>query len=58
MKLVYHNETKRIQIPKSYIDLQKMSNEAFNLTSNKNFKFYYVDLDSDIITISDQNDFM
>lgn len=56
MKIIYLNETKRIPSVPSYQHLLKASTLAFDLVGP--FKFYYMDGDGDIITISDQNDFM
>ena len=57
MKLIYHNETKRIQMPQSYSELYKISHDAFNLSNLPTMKFYYVDCDKDIISISTEKDF-
>jgi hypothetical protein len=58
MKIIFQNETKRIPQVTSYQMLLKASCQAFDLTALKVFKFYYLDSDGDIITISDQNDFV
>jgi hypothetical protein len=52
MKLIYHNETKRVQNPTSFKHLLQLSSEAFDLQLLNVIKFYYVDQDGDIITIS------
>lgn len=57
MKIIFQNETKRIPEVASFQLLLKASCQAFDLAGLKAFKFYYVDGDGDIITISDQNDF-
>jgi hypothetical protein len=58
MKLILTNETKRVRDPKSYMELVTLSSEAFSLGDKiELFKFYYVDSDGDIITVSSENDY-
>lgn len=60
MKVIYQNETKRLPDIKMYQDLVSSTSSAFNfhqmMVFGENIKFYYIDQDGDIISISGQGD--
>ena len=53
---MYKSETKKIKQPKDYESLVNYSMKAFDNLPPK-FKFYYLDQDGDLITISSQDDY-
>jgi hypothetical protein len=60
MKVIYQKETKRLPELKVYEDLVSATTNAFNfhemVVFGDNMKFYYIDQDGDIISISCQGD--
>jgi len=58
MKVVYQGETKRLPELKTYGVLVKQTAKAFNLSEQDmvGIKFYYIDHEQDIISITNQGD--
>lgn len=60
MKILYKNDTKKVADQDSYSELVRIAEEAFNLTSlvqiGENIKFYYMDHEGDIISVTHQKD--
>ena len=57
MKIVYLDEIRRIVRPQSYADLVQLTRESFkNLPAS--FRFFYIDSDEDIISITSEQDLM
>jgi hypothetical protein len=58
MKVIYQNETKRFPELKSYSALIQQTAKAFSLTQQDmvGIKFYYIDSDGDVISLTNQDD--
>lgn len=61
MKIVYNRDTKRFPDSKSYNELIQLVQSAFKFDNvmsefGENYKFYYIDPDGDIISITNQGD--
>ena len=61
MKIIYNDDTKRFTGIQSYEILIEKCTKAFNIGLNKQFgenlKFYYIDEDGDVISITSEADF-
>jgi hypothetical protein len=55
IKLIFRTETKKIKRPKDYESLVNFSARSFGNLPQA-FKFFYIDHDGDLITISNQDD--
>src|SRR3569833_2747102 len=56
IKLTFRNETKKIRKVQDYEGLVEQARKSF-AEIPQNFKFFYLDSDGDIISISSQDDF-
>ena len=60
MKVVFNGDTKRFPSTKSYTELLKLVKYSFKtnvmIEFGENYKFYYIDTDGDIISITNQGD--
>ena len=56
MKVSHLGETKRLKMTQDYLDLVSQSQKAFNMSKSPAFKFYYLDEDSELISINSQAD--
>lgn len=60
IKVIYLNETKRIQGAEDFEELTKQAQKAFGLDQSVQFgeqvKFFYMDSDYDIISVTNQDD--
>ena len=60
IKVIYLNETKRIQDAEDFEALIKQTQKAFRLDQSVRFgeqvKFFYIDSDYDIISVTSQDD--
>ena len=57
MKVVYQNDTKKFADFQGYSDLVNQAVKAFGIVQfGESIKFYYMDNDGDIISISNQSD--
>lgn len=57
MKIVYLDEIRRISRPSTYAELVELTKQSFkNLPAH--FKFFYIDSDEDIISITSEQDLM
>ena len=60
MKILYKNDTKKVADQESYDELVRIAEEAFNISKlvqlGENIKFYYMDHEGDIISVTHQKD--
>jgi hypothetical protein len=60
IKVIYLNETKRIQDAEDFEALIKQTQKAFRLDQSVRFgeqiKFFYIDSDYDVISVTSQDD--
>jgi hypothetical protein len=57
IKITFNNETKKIKVPASFIDLVDVTARAFGVQNlPEKFKYCYTDTDGDVITITSQED--
>jgi hypothetical protein len=60
IKVIYLNETKRIQDAEDFEALIKQTQKAFSLDQSVRFgeqvKFFYIDSDYDVISVTSQDD--
>jgi hypothetical protein len=60
IKVIYLNETKRIQDAEDFEALIKQTQKAFRLDQSVRFgeqiKFFYIDSDYDVISVTNQDD--
>lgn len=61
MKIVFNQDTKRFPEMASYADLVAQATKVFDLDMSQqlghNLKFFYVDSDEDIISVTTQTDY-
>lgn len=61
MKIIYQDDTKRFSAIKSYDELIFKCSKAFVIGDSsefgENLKFYYIDEDGDVISITSEADF-
>jgi hypothetical protein len=55
LKLTYNNETKKIAFPKDYESLSQYVKKAFQGVPSS-FKFFYIDCDGDMISVTHDDD--
>ena len=55
IKLIFNNETKKLQFPKDYESLESYVKKAFQELP-QSFKFFYIDSDGDTISVTNDDD--
>lgn len=52
MKVIFQNETKKFKKIVDYLSLVSQTKKSFGEALPKDFKFFYIDMDGDLISVN------